>query len=108
MREVSYDEFHQIRESGRPFLLDLYVEKCGPCQQLKPMMSELANDLQGVEVFAMDVLKNRKIYHEQGLKTVPTVMFFQSGEERGRLVGLQEKDTYLAMVNQPCLPQAVS
>jgi thioredoxin-like negative regulator of GroEL len=46
----------------------------------------------------MDILKNRRIYHELGLKTAPTLIFFNQGTEVSRLVGLQEKEAIERMV----------
>jgi putative thioredoxin len=102
MREVDYEEFDQMREAGATMLLDLFIEKCEPCKELMPILESLEPEFQkikpGIEVIKMDILKNRRIYHELGLKKSPTVIYFEEGVEVDRIVLKQEPELYLKLV----------
>jgi hypothetical protein len=47
----------------------------------------------------MDILLNRKIYHELGLKKSPTVVLFDNGRELGRVVLKQDVEEYLKLAS---------
>lgn len=95
-QEITWETYREMLASQETFILDLYLESCAPCQQMMPMIHTL--EIPGVRVVKMDILKNRRIYHELGLKTAPTLIFFNQGTEVSRLVGLQEKEAIERMV----------
>ena len=67
---------------------------CGPCRQLGPIMDEVATQ---VEVQKVNVDDNPKLAQHYGVKNIPTVVLTEDGNEIGRKVGLNPKQTYLHM-----------
>ena len=95
-QEINYDSFKELVASNETFILDLYLESCDPCQKMMPTIHSL--HIPGVKIVKMDILKNRRIYHELGLKTAPTLIYYNHGCEGTRLVGFQEKEAITSMV----------
>ena len=61
------------------------AEWCGPCQQIKPQMQQLAGQ---IPIKFIDVDLYRSAVDKYGVRNVPTViMIDQSGNAIGRLVG---------------------
>jgi thioredoxin 1 len=87
--EITWEQLHgEVLPKGGLTILDTYMTKCAPCMALMPAVQEIAEILgDKAQVCKMDVLTNRRIYHEQGLKTVPTILFFKDGVQVDRLVG---------------------
>ncbi len=74
-------------------LVDLSATWCGPCQALKPIVHELADELEGqVAVFNVDVDENPDVARNYKVMSVPTLLVFKNGELVDRMVGLQSKD----------------
>ena len=58
---------------------------CGPCRQMKPVVSQLRR--QGYHLRDVDVDKNRKLASQFGIRAVPTFVFVENGQEVKRFSG---------------------
>lgn len=96
IEEIDYAEYEGLLQNGQRFMLELFLEKCEPCKELLAELEDLQS-LLAFPIYKMDILKNRKIYHELGLKKSPTVLVFESGQELGRVVEKQERFEYLKL-----------
>ena len=67
---------------------------CGPCQQLGPIMDEIATQ---VFVQKVNVDDNPKLSQHYNVRNVPTVILTEDGNEIGRKVGVNPKQAYLNM-----------
>jgi thioredoxin 1 len=97
---VDEDNFdREVMEADRPVLVDFGGAWCGPCKQLAPIVEKLATDhAEKVKVVTVDVDDSPKIAQRFGVRGVPTVIAIAGGKERGRHVGLTNKETLLALV----------
>jgi thioredoxin reductase (NADPH) len=89
MREISSDEFKSEVLNGSKVALDFYSSECPPCDALAPKFEGLANlygeDIKFLKIFRQ---KNRDLAEKLGVKSSPTLLFFDNGEEVGeRLTG---------------------
>lgn len=101
--ELSKDNFtaEVIEEAAMPVLVDFWASWCGPCQMLSPVIDELADELDGeVKVCKMDCDENSDFIMEMGVMTIPCLVLFNGGEEKGRLIGYNEKDTIIEFINE--------
>ena len=70
---------------------------CGPCRQLGPIMNEVANE---VPVRKVDVDNEPNIAQQYGVRSVPTIVLVENGNEKERLVGVQPKSSYIQLYNR--------
>lgn len=70
---------------------------CGPCRQLGPVMNEVANE---VPVRKVDIDNEPTLAQQYGVRSVPTIMLVENGNEKERLVGVQPKSSYIQMYNR--------
>jgi thioredoxin 1 len=88
----------EVLNAQKLVLVDFWAPWCGPCQQLGPVIEELATELEqenrAVKVGKLNVDQNREIAAEYGIQGIPTVILFQNGEETARFVGSKPKDFY--------------
>jgi thioredoxin 1 len=87
----------EIAKADLPVMLDLWAPWCGPCRMVSPTIEELARENEGrLKACKMDVDQNQQTAGKFGVTAIPTVLFFQDGEEVEslRLVGAQPKDVY--------------
>jgi len=66
---------------------------CGPCQQFKPIMQEIANEGHSVQFIDIDSQEN--LARQYNVRSVPTVIIEQNGSEVNRLIGASTKEVIL-------------
>lgn len=85
----------EVLESASPVLVDFSATWCGPCQQLSPIIDELASEYDGrIKVGKVDVDASQQVAGKYGVMSVPTVLFFKGGEQVDSIVGLNAKTVY--------------
>ena len=62
---------------------------CGPCKAFKPIMNEIAGEGYSIEFIDVDEQQNKATKY--GVRSVPTVVIEQDGQEISRFVGALPK-----------------
>jgi thioredoxin 1 len=58
---------------------------CGPCKQMRPIVSSLRRE--GYRLRDVDVDRDRDLAEKYGIRSVPTFVFVENGGEVDRFVG---------------------
>lgn len=91
VRKIGSDEFQDVvLESDGPVIVDFYAQWCGPCKQLAPMLDEVARERRAVRVVKVNIDDDKKIARKYRIRSIPTVMVFESGKAVGRYTGLPD------------------
>ena len=99
VKEISSVEFKEVIKEGK-VVVDFFATWCGPCKMLSPVMDNIANDLQDIKFFKVDVDKNEDIAREYGIMSIPTIIIFNDGKVVNTLVGLRSKDELLEVIKE--------
>jgi thioredoxin reductase (NADPH) len=89
MKEISSQSFSEEVLEGGKVILDFYSTECPPCEALASKFEELSS-LYGNEVKFLKMYRqgNRELAEKLGVKSSPTLLFFEDGKEiSGRLSG---------------------
>jgi thioredoxin 1 len=92
--EVELDDYENTVETlsadGKVLVMDFYTQWCGPCKLMKPTLVEWADSMaaDGVSFRSFEASKkNAPVGKALGIKSVPTLIVYQNGEEISRVVG---------------------
>ncbi|MDR0445520.1 MAG: thioredoxin [Oscillospiraceae bacterium] len=78
-------------------LVDFWADWCGPCKMIAPVIEELADEYDGrVTVGKVNTDDYGEIAESLGITGIPTVILFRDGKEVTRLIGVREKEEYVA------------
>lgn len=86
---------NEVIKSAVPVLIDFFADWCGPCKVLGPIIDELAEEMKNdqVKIFKLNVDQSPQTAEKYSVMSIPTLIIFKNGEEKDRLVGLQNKDS---------------
>ena len=77
-----------IKSSSVPVLVDFYADWCGPCKVMAPVLDDFARQHTGeVLVLKLDTEANPATPARFGIRGIPTLIVFESGQEARRQVG---------------------
>lgn len=97
--DADFDE--KVKGAGVPVLVDFYGTWCAPCQQLKPVLAELAAEFDGklavVEAEVSEAPQSAGAFDVLG---VPTLVLVVDGEAKDTLTGSITKAEIVDAVNR--------
>lgn len=93
--------FAQLKAADyrRPTLALFYGTNCPPCNQLKPVLKQLALDL-GIRLEMFNAAEEVDAVRELGLRAVPTVLAVHRGECKVLWTGNLHKERILEKLHQ--------
>lgn len=101
----TFDE--TIGASPVPVLVDFWAEWCGPCKMIAPILGEIAKEQQGkLTVGKLNVDDHGDIAMRFNVMSIPTLLVFQGGELRKRMVGAKGKGQLLQELEEFLKPSS--
>jgi thioredoxin 1 len=92
---------HEVEESTKPVIIDVYASWCGPCQMMDPIIKELELELGSSYKFAkINVDESRELAIKFGVSSIPTFIFIKDNEIKGKKTGYMSKDDLIAALEE--------
>ncbi len=92
-------EFNEaVLRSQKPVLVDFCATWCGPCQQLGPILDEIALENKHFKLVRVDVDQHPDLAMEYEVRGIPCLILFKNGRVQDRSVGFQGKEAVEAML----------
>jgi thioredoxin 1 len=90
-----------VLKSDRPVLVDYWAEWCGPCKMIAPILDEIAEEYDGrLKVAKLNIDENPATPPRYGIRGIPTLMLFKSGDVEATKVGALSKSQLTAFLDQ--------
>ena len=90
--KITNENFESWKNGELPLVVDFWATWCGPCRQIAPVVSELAEAYDGkIVVGKCDVEEADEIAAQFGIRNIPTILFIKNGEVVDKLVGAAPK-----------------
>jgi len=90
-----------VLQADKPVVVDFWAEWCGPCKMIAPILDEVAISYEGkLQITKMNVDENRDIPAKFGIRGIPTLMIFKSGQLAATKVGAMSKSQLTAFIDQ--------
>jgi thioredoxin 1 len=101
MTELTSATFEAELKKDMPLVVDFWADWCMPCKIFAPIIEDVSDELDGKVNFGkVDVDEEQKLAIQYDVSSIPTLMIFQGGEEKQRLIGVQSKEAVLEAIGK--------
>jgi thioredoxin 2 len=91
--------FREAISRGRA-VVDFWAPWCGPCRTIGPVIEELAGERRDITFAKLNVDDNPSSAASFNARSIPLLVFFRDGSERGRVLGAVPKSQIEAAIRQ--------
>ncbi len=98
---LSDDSFEaEVLSEDGPVLVDYWAEWCGPCKMIAPILDEISEEYKNkVKVAKLNIDENPVTPPKYGIRGIPTLMLFKSGNVEATKVGAVSKSQLTAFID---------
>jgi thioredoxin 1 len=86
----------EVLESPLPVMVDFWGDHCAACRQISPVLRDLAGEYAGrVRIVKVHAAENPSSAARFGVRAMPTVLVFSSGQVVAQLVGARPRAAFV-------------
>ena len=83
----------------KPVVIDFYADWCQPCKMVAPILDELDNEYDNIDIYKVDTEAQGEIAAAFGIKNLPSLLFIPLEGQPQMVVGALPKETLKLAIN---------
>jgi thioredoxin 1 len=80
-------------------ITDFYTNKCSPCKQLSPILDEIADERDDINLIKIDCEENMELAIQNGVRSVPLLIIQSGSSQPVRIQGFRTKEDLLDIID---------
>lgn len=99
VEEIKEIEYEEKIKNGK-VVIDCFANWCGPCKMLSPVLDNIASELSDIKFYKINVDEAEIITSKYNIMSIPTILIFEDGELKNKIVGLRPKDELKSIIEE--------
>lgn len=87
-------------KNGKKVIVDYFATWCMPCKMIAPILEEVAEEDKEITIVKVDIDDFEQEAMMDGIRSVPTLIFYKEGKEVKRVSGVHTKEEILDIMNK--------
>ena len=79
--------YRYVEKNDLPVIVDFWAQWCGPCKVMAPVFANIAQHSENLLFAKVNTEEAQRVSGEAGIRSIPTMIFFQAGKEVDRISG---------------------
>ena len=88
-----------ISSQSNLVLVDFWAEWCGPCKQISPILEEISNEKENLNILKLNIDENPVTPQKYNVRGIPTLMLFKEGKLIDTKIGSLPKSSLVDWIN---------
>lgn len=99
--EISSVDLQKKINNGDKIIVEFWAEWCGPCRMIKPIFEKVSTENSSdVQMYTMNVDQNQGVAVTLGIRSIPTIKIFNTGEVVDTKVGVLNESQINGLVTE--------
>ena len=101
-KKITDESFEsEVLKAEKPTVVDFWAEWCAPCKQISPILEEISDEMKDQVVIAKhNIDENPNQPSKWGVRGIPTMLLFKSGELKSTKVGATSKSNIVSWIKE--------
>lgn len=95
---VNEENFDEIINKKSLTVVDFSASWCMPCRMLRPILERVAEKLDNIDFYNLDIDESEDIAKRYRVFSVPTIICFKEGKKVDSMVGLNSYDDVMEFI----------
>lgn len=99
MQQFDSATYEQKINEDKLTVVKYFANWCGPCKVLTPIMEDIIKNHPDINAGEVNIDTNIALAQKDGIRGVPTVVFYKNGKVLDKMVGLSPAQVYQSKIN---------
>lgn len=99
MQQFDSATYEQKINEDKLTVVKHFAPWCGPCKVLTPILEGVVKNYTDINVGEVNIDIHPTLAQKDGIRGVPTVVFYKNGKMLDKMVGLQQAPAYQAKID---------
>ena len=99
MQQFDLATYEQKINEDKLTVVKYFANWCGPCKVLTPILEDVVKNYGDINVGEVNIDTNMALAQKDGIRGVPTVVFYKNGQVLDKMVGLSPAQVYQAKID---------